>query len=299
MNVLPILVRREFWEHRALWIAPLVVVALILLSVISGHGTLNLPEKMLDRQLSENERLAIFALAQWALTIPHYVVMVIVLFFYLLDSLYAERKDRSILFWKSLPVSDSATVLSKLLVALLVVPLGVYVLALVSDLLFAGVLHLRLRDSALGQAVLAWDTGVWLRVQGLMLTALIVAMLWHAPIVAYLLLVSAWARRNVFLWTVLPPVLLLFVEEIALNTDYVKNLIGYRLAGIWYELGIGSDMDRVEATLGHDDLPPVEHMLEAINVSSAFGSTNLWLGVAVAAALIWGAIRIRRYRDDT
>jgi ABC-2 type transport system permease protein len=298
VNVFPVLLRRELWEHRALWVAPLVVAVLLLFATMSGHGTVDLPEKI-DGSLSRDQKLALFALTQWALTIPQYLVMLIVLFFYLLDCLYAERKDRSILFWKSLPVSDAATVLSKLAVALLLVPLGVYLLALVTDVLFSGVLRLRLRDSSLGEALLTWDTGVWLRVQAIMFIGLIVAMLWYAPIAAYLLLVSAWARRNVFLWAVLPPVLLLMVEEIATNTDYVKNFIGYRLSGIWSELGIGQGLDRLEVTLSDDEIPAVHRLLDTIDASAAFGSIDLWLGVAAAAALVWGAVRIRRYRDDT
>ncbi|MGQ0835736.1 MAG: hypothetical protein ACT4O5_12620 [Gammaproteobacteria bacterium] len=299
MNVLPTLMRRELWEHRALWVAPLVVVVLLLLSVMSGRGTVDLPDEVFDGALTRDQKLALFALTQWALTIPQYVVMVIVLFFYLIDCLYAERKDRSILFWKSLPVSDGATVISKLLVALVLVPLGVYVLALVTDVLFAGVLSFRLRDSVMGQALLTWDTGVWLQVQGLMFVGLIVAMLWYAPIAAYLLLVSAWARRNVFLWAVLPPVLLLMAEEIAFNTDYVKNFLGYRLGGVWGELGVGHGLDQLETVLKTDGSSSVQNLFETIDATSVFGSASLWLGVAAAVALVWGAVRFRRYRDDT
>lgn len=299
MNVLPTLMRRELWEHRALWVAPLVVVVLLLLSVMSGRGTVDLPDEVFDGALTRDQKLALFALTQWALTIPQYVVMVIVLFFYLIDCLYAERKDRSILFWKSLPVSDGATVISKLLVALVLVPLGVYVLAFVADVLFAGVLSFRLRDSVMGQALLTWDTGVWLQVQGLMFVGLIVAMLWYAPIAAYLLLVSAWARRNVFLWAVLPPVLLLMAEEIAFNTDYVKNFLGYRIGGVWGELGVGRGLNQLETVLKTDGSSSVQNLFETIDAASAFGSASLWLGVAAAVALVWGAVRFRRYRDDT
>lgn len=184
MNALPVLIRREFWEHRALWIAPLAVAALILLAALFGHVEVNLRDV-----LTEEQRRTVFAITQWALTIPQYLVMLVLLSFYLLDCLHAERKDRSILFWKSLPVSDAATVLSKLLVALVVVPLGVYCLTLVTDLLFAGIWALRFGSDA--GPLLAWDTGIWLRVHGLMLLGLVIAILWYAPIAGYLLLVSA------------------------------------------------------------------------------------------------------------
>lgn len=299
MNVLPVLIRREFWEHRALWMAPLVVAGILLAIVASGHGVVHLPDEAVSAAFTENQKLAIFALTHWGMTVPQYLVMVIVLFFYLLDSLYAERKDRSILFWKSLPVSDGATVVSKLLVALVAVPVGIYLLALVSDLVFSGIFWVRSSDSLMSQALLSWDTGVWLRVHGLMLAGLLLAVLWYAPVAAYLLLVSAWARRNVFLWAVLPPVLLLIAEEIAFNTDYVKNFIGYRFGGIWSELGAGSGIDQLESTLSEDGAVSVQQVLDSIDTTFAFTSVDVWLSVAAAVALAWGAIRIRRYRDDT
>src|SRR5206468_10746510 len=43
--------------------------------------------------------------------------------FYCLDALYGERRDRSILFWKSLPVSDVMAVLSKLAIPIVILPL--------------------------------------------------------------------------------------------------------------------------------------------------------------------------------
>jgi ABC-2 type transport system permease protein len=299
MNALPILVRREFWEHRALWIAPLVVAAILLAIVVSGRGIVHLPDDLTASALNENQKLAIFALTHWGMTVPQYLVMTIVLFFYLLDALYAERRERSILFWKSLPVSDAATVISKLLVAIVVVPFGVYLLAFVSDILFQGLFLVRQGDSLMGAALREWDTGLWLRIHALMLGCLAVAVLWYAPIAAYLLLISAWARRNVFLWALLPPILLLIVEEIAFNTDYVKSFIAYRLFGIWTHLGGANGLDQVEATLEDDSTGSVRTIIESLDVTPAFASPDLWIGIAAAAALAWGAVRIRRYRDDT
>jgi ABC-2 type transport system permease protein len=301
MNALPTLVRRELWEHKALWITPLVVAGMILLSVLlpnvrgDGMPGMRIDGRHFNEALSEQTRIAVFGVMQWALTIPQYLVMMIVLFFYAIDCLYAERKDRSILFWKSMPVSDAATVLSKLLVALIVVPLGVYGVALVTDLVAAGILQLRF--PRLMSMLMAWDTGVWLQVQGLMLLGLIVGMLWYAPLVAYLLLLSAWARRNVFLWTVLPPVLAAIVERIAFNTDFVTDFIEYRLGGIWGELGVGKGLGQLEgAEKGKLD---IQRVLDTIDAGSAFANVDLWLGLLAAAALIWGAVRIRRFRDDT
>ncbi|MEJ0004987.1 MAG: hypothetical protein WDM77_00960 [Steroidobacteraceae bacterium] len=83
---------------------------------------------------------------------------------YAADCLYTERKDRSILFWKSMPVSDTLTVLSKLLVVMVIVPLGVYLVSAVTTLLMSGIYLVRAwQDHATGAF---WDGGAWLRIQG-------------------------------------------------------------------------------------------------------------------------------------
>src|SRR5689334_1376487 len=137
-RVLLTLIRREFWEHRYLWLAPVVVAALLALSPLIGHAALDLP----PFGAAEN-RVALSTLVQWGLWVPLCVVMSFCLAYYLLDCLYAERRDRSILFWKSLPVSDSLTVGSKVLVAIAIVPLGVFLLALLTHLVFSTILNLR------------------------------------------------------------------------------------------------------------------------------------------------------------
>src|SRR2546429_6571427 len=134
-STLLMLVRRELWERRALWIAPLVVDGLM----VCGAVVAGMKYHLTHGDMSGDDRpggMAMFAVMQGAASTPLSVVSLIVVAFYLLDCLYAERKDRSILFWKSLPVSDDKTVLSKLLVALLVMPLGVFALGLLLSLLF-------------------------------------------------------------------------------------------------------------------------------------------------------------------
>jgi len=125
-GTLAMLVRRELWEHRALWIAPLIVAALMVVSAFVASVKFRLTHA--DMHDEGSEGMTMFSVMQGAVSMPLSLVTLIVLSFYLLDCLYAERKDRSILFWKSLPVSDNLTVLSKLLVALLVVARAVNIL---------------------------------------------------------------------------------------------------------------------------------------------------------------------------
>jgi ABC-2 type transport system permease protein len=284
MNIQPMLIRRELWEHRALWIVPLVVAGLIIIAAMFPHAV------QIDRdELDQAQKhVDVFAAFHAALTIPQFLLLAIILPFYLLDCLYAERKDRSILFWKSLPVSDAQTVLSKLIVALAVVPLGVYALTLITDVAASGILAVRFRNSEILSALMRWDMGVWLQTQGFILTALVMTMLWYAPIGAYLLMVSAWARRNVILWATVPPLLVMVVERIGFHTHYIAQLLGYRLSS---SVPIG------RALAGKTDVVGPE----ALDRSPLWALQNidLWLGLAVTLALVWLTIRIRRHQSES
>jgi len=283
------LVRREFWEHRYLWLAPLVVAALLAFSPLIGHAELDLVP--FD---SAESRVALSTLVQCALWIPLCVVMGFSLAYYLLDCLFAERKDRSILFWKSLPVSDALTVGSKLLVATVVVPFGVFVLALVTHLVFSTVLNLRF---TLGhEPLLVFDAVQWLKTEVTLFLVLLLAVLWYVPWGAYLLAISAWARRSPFLWSTLPLVLLPLFERMVFGTRYLWHFIVYRNSGIWPKLGIGHGGSHI---ISHDHVRPFGVLLEDLDFRAAFTDIDLWLGVLATAALVYLAIRIRRQRDDT
>jgi ABC-2 type transport system permease protein len=239
-------------------------------------------------------KVALFTIVQWALSMPGFVAVLFVLFFYALDCLYAERKDRSILFWKSLPVSDGLTVWAKLLVALVVVPFGVFALALLAHLVYTGILGARVALGSL-PPILTWNSYEWLRTEAVMFLMTLFGVLWYAPIAAYLLLVSAWARRAPMLWATLPFVLAPLLEWVAFGTRHVLDFIDYRAFGIWGILGI----DHLNLISKHGPQHPVGTALEVLDFRGALTAVDLWLGLVVAVALVYAAIRIRRYRDDT
>jgi len=298
-QLLVALVRREFWEHRALWMAPLLIAALLVICAFPAHLDF-VPEEARDALADRMNQRAMFQLLQWGLTVPQYLVMLIVLNFYLLDCLYAERKDRSILFWKSLPISDGATVVSKLLVALVVVPVGVYLLAALTDLLFTAIWLGRAAMGSLPSWVSGmWGTMAWIKVEILMLMGLLTSILWYAPFAAYLLLVSAWARRNVFLWALLPPVFAILIERLAFGTHHVLALIHYRSWGIWEALHLQDAMTHAVIGSGDDRIVSLSGVFDTLDLRDIITNTDLWLGVLVAVGLTFAAARIRRYRDDT
>lgn len=278
------LAQRELWEHRALWICALVVEGLLALALLVGRINMDLPVQV----LTGPQRVALFTILQWGLAQPLFLVTSIVVGFYLLDCLYAERKDRSILFWKSLPLSDGLVVGSKFLVAAVVVPLGVFVLASVADLVFAAIVAVRVPGT------ISWSGYEWLRTEAVLLIEVALAVLWYAPLAAALLLFSAWIPRNPILWASLVPIVAPIIERVGLGTHYIWDFERYRANGIWHKLLAGPD---VFSNFAH--LPPVGIALDTFNFRGAFTDIDLWLGVAAAAALVYAAARVRRYRDDS
>src|SRR5450631_3813737 len=116
MNTVNWLIRREFWENRAIWIIPAVVGAFLILAALFGRiDVMVIPTQVPGRAVGE-----VFLAAVGA---TFFAVMSIYATWYLLDCLYADRKDRSVLFWKSLPISDATTVLAKLFTGLIAIPL--------------------------------------------------------------------------------------------------------------------------------------------------------------------------------
>ena len=137
------------------------------------------------------------------------------MFFYLLDALHGERKDRSVLFWKSMPVSDTTTVLSKLFTgagqSAPAIVIAVTIVTQIVVLLLASVILM------IGGATRA---AIWGNLQLFQVTIALVygqiaSALWYAPMAAWLLFVSSWAKRVPILWAVLTPVAVVLFERVA------------------------------------------------------------------------------------
>lgn len=290
-------IRRELWENPSVWFAPLVVAGLALFGFLisSFHLASALHEAQATIAAAAaapaNPLLAKAAGRAHGLIEQSYsfatgsvlIVSMVVTVFYALSSLYAERRDRSILFWKSLPVSDLTTVLSKVAVAFLGTPLVVLGLSVATSVF-----------------ILVWTIGVLLAAGGdvgaylaqipvpFMWVAeargLVIMMLWYAPIVAWLMLVSGWARRVAILWALGPWAALCVVELLAFHTTYVWAFIRHRLAG-GFELAFTVPGGR-----------PLQHLAD-LNPLPALTSIELWAGVVIAVGLLVATVRLRRYRD--
>jgi ABC-2 type transport system permease protein len=317
MNTYKWLLKREFWEHKGgfLW-AQVVVGALIALGITisasimtaigSKHGMQINGEQItnLSHVLTAAEKLDLMqGLSQGYifLSAPLFVVLAVVVFFYALGCLFDERKDRSVLFWKSLPVSDSETVLSKVGMALVVAPLialaaatATSVFVLVAACILAAVSGLNLFG------VFAMP-GTW-ALPFEVLSMLPVYLVWALPTIGWLMMVSSWARTKVFLWAVGVPVLtgiLLTWFEAIFDTGldvqwFWKNIVARGLLsavpGAWFGF---TDHGGLQVNHGH--MPFTEIVRESY---MSFASIQAWIGAVAGVAMIYAATRIRRWKDE-
>jgi len=300
MNNMLWLIRRELWENRALWIAPLVIAGVILVVAAFGGvhvgendafwmGTASEKHDMHGFNQDLDHRRMIYAFVLSMLTITQLFALAIVVFFYLLDSLLGERKDRSILFWKSLPLSDTEVVSSKVATALVVAPVIVLLVSAVMQVLFTVIWSLRFGGTPMANIMVPWDGMVWLQVQAAFWLMAPATIVWYLPLAGYVLLASVWARKNAFLWAVLPPVALLTIEGLLMQGHHVADFLGRRFAGVF----------QIMAYEPSSKLTADNALMEVItHIGRVFTNVETWAGAAVGVAMIYAAIRIRRYRDD-
>ena len=290
MNNYAWLIKREFWENRAIWVIPSVIGVLLILGALFGRVqfmSLHTPQQS---EVVGGVVLSIFGIA-------FFVVMSIYSTWYLLDCLYADRKDRSVLFWKSLPISDTTTVLSKLLVAMIVIPLVYFVAADVTTLLIAFIISVR-ASAAIGGAM--WHADLWLQLQILWLYTIITYAIWFLPVAAWLMVISAWAKRAVMLWSILPPLALYLGERLFFGTHFVANQIADRLLGYGpraFHTGADSGF-WMTTTFDDDQITTPSSIWALLDPGTFFSSPQTWIGAAVGAALVVGAIQLRLRRTE-
>ena len=274
------LVRRELWENRSIYVAPLAVGAVALVGFLIA--TVQWPAKI--RAASSMDPMKLHAVIEQPFVIVALILMlvdIVVAAIYSLDALYGERRDRSVLFWKSLPVSDFTTVLSKASIPILVLPVVCSVVTVVTQFLMLLVGSAVLAGNGMSASLL-WTHVPFLQTAGINFYHLVVFHgLWYAPFFGWLLLVSAWARRTPLLWAVLPPLAVAIVEKIAFNTSYFAGFLLHRFAG--------SPTSAGTAAMGMDMLVP--HHPGQFLVSA-----GLWLGLGLTAACLAAAARLRRSR---
>jgi ABC-2 type transport system permease protein len=269
-------VRRELWENRSIYFVPLIAAAIFLFGFL-----INL--------INLRYHIRGVAWTHETFSMPHEIsgalimgTALIVGIFYSLDALYGERRDRSILFWKSLPVSDGTAVLSKLSIPLVVIPLLSFAITLVTQFIMLLLSSVVLLGSGMNTTALWGQESLFRVTLELFYHIITVHGLWYAPIYGWLLLVSAGAPRAPFLWAVLPPFVICGVEKIAFNTTHFLAVLEQRFMGPpnpAMPMPAGSSMDPMQLIPHH-----------------FFSQPGLWIGLAIAAVFLFAAVRLRRYR---
>lgn len=270
-------VRRELWENRSIYIAPLAVAGVVLFGFLIatiGRAVATVDPARKAAVLAEPNSFAAVLIMGTAF---------IVGIFYSLDALYGERRDRSIFFWKSLPVSDLTTVLSKVSIPLIILPLLSFAIAVVTQFVMLLLSTAVLLGSGLSVGTLWTQLSFFHMSLMLLYHILTVHGLWYAPIYGWLLLVSAWAPRAPFIWAFLPPFVIWGVEKIAFKTSHFLAMLQYRLTG--------PEPSTTTAPGG-----TLMDMLSALTPAQFFSTPGLWIGLALAAAFLAAAVRLRRYQ---
>jgi ABC-2 type transport system permease protein len=263
------------WEYRSIYIAPLAVSAVMLFGFLIATIGRALATSDLAQRRHILEEPYIFAMGVVMATI------FIVGLYYCLETLHAERRDRSILFWKSLPVSDRTTVLAKASIPFIILPACCVVITFATTYVMLLISSLVMLASGISPAPM------WRQLVGIQLSLLYhlitVHILWYAPIYTWLMLISAWARRAALLWATVPLVAIGFLEKLVFRTAHFAALVQYRFTGPEnYDMGApGFAM----------------HPLMHLSLGRYLSSPGLWIGFGLAAIFLTATVRLRRYRE--
>lgn len=302
------LIKREIWEHRSIWITPAAVafvvtfiaVAAVIMAAAFGESINPDIEKLADATIPEVIRRAalagillvntgVFVMAMWFLTI-----------FYCLDALYAERKDKSILFWRSLPITDAETVVSKLLTAVVAIPVATMAAVIVSHLLNLIIMSVWLGVEGANPLRFIWGAVPLLDTWSAVFIFLMAIPIWLAPLLGWFLFISAWAKRGPFLRAVLPIAILPILEYIIFKSWHlgwaIVNRLSFQLMPIYDVTALASGFDEDDL---HSLLEQDISLVSLLDVSGFLTSVEVWTGILVCGLFVTAAIYVRRYRDES
>jgi len=277
-------VRRELWENRWIVVGQLAVAGVFLVGFLFN----------MTRWLAEMRSLSATDPAHYweTVSMPYNIgagvmmgALILMTIFYSSDALYGERRDRSILFWKSLPVSDLTTVLAKATIPFVILPLLTFAVTVAVHLIMLLISSIVLPVSGMSVASL-WKELAIFQMWGMLLYHILLAhVLWPFPVYCWLILVSGWARRAPLLWAALPVVVIGGLEKLIFGTAHFAEMVGTRLIGSGAPTDVTSGAMFPTGPMTH--LTPLRYL----------GAPGLWMGLVVAALFLAVAVRMRRYRD--
>ncbi len=284
------LVRRELWEHRSIWLTPVVVGLIVTLLLIAAIVAASFYPDYVDISIliagnigGSAEREAVLAKVLVGNTAVFTIAMGFLTTFYCLDALHSERKDRSILFWRSLPVTDVETVVSKLLTAIILIPLVTFAAVAVSQLINLALLSIFVSVQGGNAGHIIWSSLPLLSTWIATLIVLLAIPLWISPFLGWFLFVSSWTSRGPFLVAFLPLAIVPLLEFV---------ISGGR-SHMLYDALIAL-LTNIKELLGNGN-----NMLESLDLGAFLMSVELWVGLIVCGLFTTAAIYVRRYSDDS
>lgn len=317
MNRLLALLQREYWENKGTFrTTPLVIGGIYVIGALMAVFTtahidneLYTFKELIRLAAQQPEDLRSHVLYQVLLGSSGFFTIVLwfTVFFYLLGALYDDRKDRSILFWKSLPASDTLTLASKLLAAMVMAPTA-FLLALILTqvviALIASIMILAVDQNpwtlflSISQPIKAWA------VIGLSYLA---QAIWALPMYGWLLLVSSFAPRVPLLFAVLPPLVFSGLQTwigFLRTFTFENNLWG--IIARWVinspailTVQVTDDDPRGGVALGAPLDDRFDHSVTAWNILDRLFSLEMLVGLIVAAIFLAGALWFRHRATDS
>ena len=307
MSVQLALIRREIWEHRSLYVVPAVLILIVTLISVTGQVAVSAADREIDlailgaANLGEAERAAAINVLLTVFSWTFVVTMGIVTIFYALDALYAERRDKSILFWRSLPVTDAATVLSKLLTASVVIPLITLAAIGIAHVLILTASSLWIGARGADALSLIWSAAPLFDNWAATLIVLLGLSIWVSPFVGWFLFVSGFTKRSPFLTAFLPLIVLPMLERILVGTTMFTEML---LARMPFAVPIIRRVNEGEFAIeSESELLDLARegisLLSFVDVGRFLTSPSVWLGVVVCGLFCTAAVYVRRYRDES
>lgn len=304
MRSQPALLRRELWEHRSIYVTPAVVALVMTLLILTGyifasgyHSAVDIGILAGQNMLGDAERRAALTAFLVGNTVVFILASTVLTIFYCLDSLYAERKDKSILFWRSLPITDAETVISKLLTAVIVIPLvtfGVIVIAHLVNLVLTSI-FVSIQGGQAG--LLIWKSAPLFDVWAAILIIMLALPVWFSPFIGWFLFVSAWTKRSPLLTAFLPLVLVPMLEYFIIRTHLIGTAIESRFSGIPIFSGIDPEVFFDEEAFA--SRADAVSLLGFIDIGKFLTSPAMWAGLIVCGLFATAAMYVRRYRDES
>ena len=299
------LIRREIWEHRSLYVTPAVVGLVMALMLLTGFVFASNYAEIIDVGIVSAQNLAGDTERRAALfaflignTAPFMFASGILTIFYCLDSLYAERKNKSILFWRSLPITDAETVISKMLTAMVAIPVIFIGVIVVTHLLILVMTSIFVSVEGGSSMFLVWRSApvfdVWIGIFVIMLMLSI----WLSPFIGWFLFVSAWTKRSPLLMAFLPLIVVPMLEYFVLRT----HLIGDAIESRFNQLPMFSGTSTLENIFDDKEFiadAEVFSLLAYIDIGKFLASPAMWGGVVACGLFVTAAIYVRRYRDES